>query len=143
MSGRVLVGIITFILLCAFAGAISLGIKGWRTDDVSQGFAVETGAGVTTANVTLSRDLFNDEVTEVQSISSNISETPVATSYTSDTNYLFIAALTASESRALTIVYYSEIDDTIMRIIGPFLAFIIFGGCAGAILYGIWKGKHR
>ena len=106
MSGRVLVGIITFILLCAFAGAISLGIKGWRTDDVSQGFTVETGASVESANVTLSRDLFNDEVTEVQSISSNISETPIANSYTSGTNELNITGLTASESRALTIVYY-------------------------------------
>ena len=142
MIGRVLVGILAFILLVSFSGVIGLGIKGWRTDDVSHSEAVETGAGVTTANVTLTRDLFNDEVTEVQSISSNITETPIASTYTSATNLLGISALTASESRTLTIVYYSEVDDAIMRIIGPFLAFMIFGGCAGAILWSIWKGRR-
>ena len=142
MIGRVLVGIIAFILLVAFAGAITLGIHGWRTDDVSQGFVVSTGVGETTANVTLSRDLFNDEVTEVQSISSNISESPFVSSYASATNVLLVAGLAASESHALTVAYYSEVDDTVMQILGPFLAFMIFGGCAGAILFSIWKGKR-
>lgn len=143
MAGRVLIGVFTFILLCAFAGSISLGIKNWRTDDVSQSAAVNTGAGVTSANVTLTRDLFNDEVTEVQSISSTLSETPAANNYTSDTNVLNITGLLESQSRTLTIVYYSEIDDTLMGVIGPFLSFLIIGGCAGAILFYIWKGRHR
>ena len=143
MIGRVFVGILAFILLAAFAGAITSGIKTWRADDVTQNAVVDTAAGVTTANVTLSRALYQDEVTEVISISSTIEESPVASSYDSDTQNLLVAALTAETSRTLTVNHYSEQEDDVMQALGPFLTFLIFGGCAGAILWGIFKPSRR
>lgn len=143
MIGRVFIGIIAFILLVSFAAAITGGIKIWRTDDVTQNSVVVTGAGVTTSNVTLSRELYQDDVTEVISISSNATETPVATSYDSTTQYLLVSALDASTTRTLAINHYSEVEDDVMQALGPFLLFLIFGGCAGAILWSIFKPSRR
>lgn len=140
MLGRVFIGIVSFFLLIGvFSSSITTGIHNWRSNDTTQSFVVTTG-GVTTANVTLSHDLYQSNVAEVAAITSSISETPVASSYAS--RALVLAALTPSQTRTLTIEYYAETDDSIMRIIGPFLAILIFGGCAGAILYGIFhKGR--
>jgi len=73
--GKVVVAILAvFLLLGGFAGAINDGIKGWRTVDATQAFVVTTGAGVTTANVTLTYELYQANVAEVQSVSSNETE---------------------------------------------------------------------
>ena len=145
----VLLGILAmFLLLGPFQPAISDGIKGWRTDDTTEISIVTTAAGVTTANVTLGHDLYQATVSEVISVTSNITESPVATSYTEATKVLLISALNANDSRTLTIEYYAETDDTVMRALGPFLSVLIFGGCAFAILISIWqstktKGRGR
>jgi hypothetical protein len=145
MLGRVLVAIIAiFLLLGAFAGPISDGIKTWRSDSLTQNEAgVTTGAGVTSANVTLDYDLFQADATNVQSITSTIEETPVATSYDEDTNALLVSDLTAEQTRTLAITYLSETEDTVMRVLGPFLAFLIFGGILGALAWGVVKGGGR
>jgi 1-aminocyclopropane-1-carboxylate deaminase/D-cysteine desulfhydrase-like pyridoxal-dependent ACC family enzyme len=139
---KVFIGILAiFLLLGAFSGAILDGIKGWRTEDTTQSYVVATGAGVTTANVTLSLELYNDEVTEVISVTSNETETPIASSYDDATQKLLIAALNANDSRTLTVNYYGLPDDDVMNAIGPFLAFIVIGGLVFAIVYGVWKGR--
>jgi len=125
-----------FLLLGAFASPILDGIKGWRTSDVTENSVVATGAGVTTANVTLASDLFQDDVAQVIAVSSNGTESPVATSYTAATNVLLISALNASETRTLSVEYYAESDSSIMQAIGPFLGFIILGGCIAVIFLG-------
>lgn len=142
MIYKVFIGILAiFLLLGAFSGAILDGIKGWRTEDTTQSYIVATGAGVTTANVTLSLELYNDEVTEVISVTSNETETPIASSYDDATQKLLIAALNANDSRTLTVNYYGLPDDDVMNAIGPFLAFIVIGGLVFAIVYGVWKGR--
>ena len=142
MIYKVFIGILAiFLLLGAFSGAILDGIKGWRTEDTTQSYVVATGAGVTTANVTLSLELYNDEVTEVISVTSNETETPIASSYDDATQKLLIAALNANDSRTLTVNYYGLPDDDVMNAIGPFLAFIVIGGLVFAIVYGVWKGR--
>lgn len=142
MIYKVFIGILAiFLLLGAFSGAILDGIKGWRTEDTTQSYVVATGAGVTTANVTLSLELYNDEVTEVISVTSNETETPIASSYDDATQKLLIAALNANDSRTLTVNYYGLPDDDVMNAIGPFLGFIVIGGLVFAIVYGVWKGR--
>ena len=143
MIGRVFIGIIAFILLVSFASAITAGIKTWRTNDVTQSSVVATGAGESTANVTLSRALYQDDVTEVIGFSSNLTESPVASSYDADTQVLLVAALNVNTSRTLSINHYSELEDNVMQALGPFLTVLLLGGCAGAILYGIFKGGRR
>lgn len=145
MVGRVLIAVLAiFLLLGAFAGAITDGIKTWRTNDTTENFDVTTGAGVTGANVTLSYDLYQAATAEVQSITSdNASDAPVANSYVEATKALEVTGLVASDTRVLAVAYYGETDDTVMRILGPFLQFLIFGAIIGAILYGMWKKTGR
>jgi len=128
-----------FLLLGVFSSPILDGIKGWRTEDTTQSFAVSTGAGQTTANVTLSSDLFQDDVSEVVSISSNISESPAATNYTASTKVLLVSALTASQNRTLSINYYADSESTIMQAVGPFLGVLIIGG----LIFGIFISMRR
>lgn len=142
--GRVIVAIFAVILLLGFAGPISNGIHDWRIDEVTQTFSVATEAGGTSGSVVLSRDLFKDLVSEVESVTSNYEgDTPAPGTYTAATDTLTVTGLTESQSRTLTVVYNSEKDDEIMQILGPFLTILIFGCIIGAIFYYVWKGKKR
>ncbi len=140
--GKIVVAIICIVLLLGFAGGITTGIHNWRTDEVTQLAAVTTGGGVTTGNVVLSRDLYNSAVSEVKSITSTYSEYPATGTYTEGTKTLQITGLAESQTRTLTIKYYSEKDDEILQTLGPFLAVLIFGGIIGAIVWYVWKGKR-
>jgi hypothetical protein len=143
MIGKVFLAILAiFLLFGAFASPISDGIKNWRTDDITENFIVTTGGGVTSSNVTLSRDLFQSSASQVIDLSSNITESPVATSYDDSTGNLLISALNAGDTRTLAVEYYADLEDTVMKAIGPFLAFLIIGGLALAVVYGIWKKKR-
>ena len=137
--GRWVVAIVAiFLLFGAFAASINSGIISWRTQDLTQGFAVSTGAGVTSANVTLSNDLFQDDVTRVISITSNVTgESPVATSYATATNVLLVSALNASETHTLTVNYYADTENSALQAVGPFLGFIVFG----LLLFGIFHSS--
>jgi len=142
MLGKIFIGMLcVFLLLGAFAVPISNGIKGWRTDDITENKLVTTGSGVTSANVVLSRDLYQANTGEVTSITSTIEETPVASSYTEATKTLLVTELEQSQSRTLTIEYNSETEDTTMRVLGPFLSLLIFGGILAAIVYGVVRGR--
>ena len=139
MAGKVLIGILAiFLLLGAFASPMIDGIKGWRTNDTTQNFAVTTGGGVTTANVTLTYDLYQAAVPEVISIiSTEEADAPAATSYTEATKILLISGLEADKTRTLTVNYYAETDNDVMRVLGPFLGVLIIGGCVVLILWGM------
>jgi hypothetical protein len=145
MMGRVFIGILcVFLLLGAFATPINDGIKTWRTNDTSEDFEVTTAAAVTSANVTLSYNLYQEALAEVQSISSNdTDDTPVAAAYTDATKYLLVSGLDGDTTRTLTVDYYAETDSTVMRVLGPFLAFLIFGFLLMGIVWGIVKGQRR
>ena len=140
--GKVFMALLAvFLLLGAFASPINEGIKGWRTVDTTQSTVVVTAAGVTTANVTLTSDLYQDKATEVISVSSNVTETPVATSYTEATNYLLISALDAATTRTLAINYYADSESSVMLAVGPFLGILIFGGLL-AVIFMSARGKR-
>jgi hypothetical protein len=143
MIGKVLLAILAiFLLFGAFASPISDGIKGWRTEDITQNFVVVTGAGVTSANVTLTKDLFQGAASEVIAISSNETEVPVATSYDESTNNLLVSAINASKTRTLSVEFYADSDSLVMQAIGPFLGVLIIGGLAFATVMGVLKKRH-
>lgn len=143
--GAVLFGIIAlFLLIGPFRAPISDGIKGWRTSETTENYNVTTAAAVTSANVTLSYDLYQAATAEVIGITSNVTtETPVANTYTEATKRLLISGLDADATHTLAVSYYAETDDDVMRVLGPFLSFLIFGLPAFAIIYGIWPRKGR
>jgi hypothetical protein len=129
-----------FLLFGVFRDPIIDGIKSWRSDPTTQTTLVTTGGGVTAANVTLSYDLFQAALAEVTSVvSNNSSDTPAATLYYEDTKNLTIGGLASGTTRLLTIGYTAETQDAAMRHLGPFMVFIILGGC---VFYIFWQNKH-
>ena len=85
--------------------AMILAIDQFRLDDQVDPFVETTGGAETTADVTLSQDLYGDE-TRNASVSSNVTgDAPVASSYVSATNVLTITGLQVSTSHYLTITY--------------------------------------
>jgi len=103
-SLMLLIGACIIILLLA---AVVTGINDFRSTEYTEAHGlVTTAAGKTTANVTLTQDLFEDRTSEVVSVTSNItSDVPLVTTYTAATNYLHVSGLTADVSRTLTVVY--------------------------------------
>ena len=133
-----------FLLIGPFRTPISDGIKGWRTSSATENYNVTTAAAVTAANVTLSYDLYQAATAEVIGITSNVTtETPVANTYTEATKVLLISGLDADATHTLAVNYYAETDDDVMRVLGPFLSFIIFGLPAFAIIWGMWPRHKR
>lgn len=142
MVGRIFIAILALVLLFGFSGVITTGIHDLRTDEVIQSEEVVTGVGETTADVVLNSALFRDGISEVDSITSTVEETPVSSSYAAETQTLTVSGLDADETRTLTITYYTELDDVYMGIIGPFLLFIIFGGIIFALIWSVVKGRR-
>ena len=99
-SNLIAAGIIILLL-----PAMLLGIDQFRLVDQVDPFTVDTGGGVTTANVTLSQDLYGNE-TRNASVSSNVTaDAPIASSYVSATNVLNVTGLQASTAHYLTVTY--------------------------------------
>lgn len=146
MVGKVFVAVVSiFLLLGAFSTQILNGIKTWRTDGLStQSTVVTVGAGVTAANVTLAKDLYQANIVNVSSITSTDgTDAPAATLYTESTLALQVEGLNDDATRTLTISYYGETDSDVMRAIGPFLGLLIIGGSAALIIWSVFEGKKR
>ena len=142
MIKRLGIGIFVLIMMFAFSSTISNGIHGLRTDQVEQTELDVITTSETTADVVLTEgSLFNGAVNQIVSITSTIDEEPHAASYDVDSDTLTVSNLTTSETRDLTITYYTEVTDQFMPVIGPFLPFLIFGGIIFAVIFSIWKGK--
>lgn len=137
--GKLLMGVVVIILFI-FLGVrtIPTGVHDWRTDVRTENFIVATGVGVTTADVVLADDPFLNQTDEVETIESTLAEVPVATTYVTATNTLTVSALDANDSRTLTITYNTEVDDDIMRAIGPFLTALIFLFFVGVTLWFVF-----
>lgn len=120
-------------------------IQSHEVSDVNVGVA--TGAGVTTADVVLTEDLFKDAVSKVVSITSNnVADVGpmAATVYVPATNTLTITGLAANDTRTLTIVH--DVDSLadytgLSMIVGisPMLIWLVILGSLGAGLYGTVK----
>lgn len=145
--GKILLGVIAiFLILGPFSPYFIGGVKTLRTEATTNAFVVTTGAGVTSANVTLTEDLFQANIGDITSISSNATETPIPTTYDEDTKVLLLTVLNDSTVRTLTIAYLSETNDPGMMALGPFFTFLIIGGLIGVIIWGIVderKGHRR
>ena len=110
---RIVLGVIGIILVVTLFPTVLTGFMGlWDVAaaqvDIQED--VTTALGVEIGNVTLTQTLLNSEVANVDSITSNITETPVADNYTSP--LLYLTGLTANETRTLTTTYDYGIRDT-------------------------------
>lgn len=135
-----ILGIIGIIIVFIMLPTMLSSVSDFQTTSYSETESnLATAAGVTTANVTLNLDLFDDDITNVTTISSNNSETGMtAEAYVAATNVLLIGGLDANSTRTLTITY--DIDDLESYTglgeftrLSPFIivAFAIFGLMGG------------
>ena len=83
-------------------------IMDFRTDEPSESYTVATGAGATTANVTLSNTLWDDDTSSISMTSNATLDSPTVSAYNTSTRVLTVAGLQASTSRTLTVTYSTE-----------------------------------
>ena len=77
----------------------------FRTDLREDTFSSDTGVGVTTANVTLHKPVYDDDTDTIDIASDLGTDTPVYSSYNSTTRQLGVSGLTTNTSRTLTVSY--------------------------------------
>lgn len=146
-SGGIIVSIIMVAVMFIMFPIVMDASHDLQTDDfVQTEAAVVTGVGVTTADVVLDEDLWDDATTSVLSITSDeVTDVPVANTYTAGTNTLNITGLAADDSRTLVITYeYDGLTDyTGMGALVAVAPLLLFIGVIGAVvggLYGSFKG---
>ena len=100
----IMFGVMFMIIVMPF---LINGIHDARTDTFEESFAsTTTAAGVVSANVSLSYNLFADAAANVNSVSSNVtSDSPSASTYNTVGDILLVTGLTASQTRTLTVNY--------------------------------------
>lgn len=96
------------VIVLGTLGAINSSIFDFRTDELEQTFSVTTGSGETTANVTLSNSLWQDDVAHAEATSNNTSDAPSAQSYNTTSRQLLVGGLVADTTHTLTVTYNSQ-----------------------------------
>jgi hypothetical protein len=140
--GKILIGIVALLLLFAFSGDISDASIGLRTDETTEAFVVTT-SGITSANVTLANDIFHDDLQYITSVtSSNSTETPLATTYTTATNKLLLTSLNPTDTRTITVNFKMATIDPVWGALGGFLLLLIIGGSAALIIAGMRSRRN-
>ena len=80
-------------------------IYNFRTDVQDDEFSTDTESGQTTANVTLIKELYEDDTGTIEILSSISTDTPAFSSYNSTTRQVLISGLDDDTTRALTVSY--------------------------------------
>jgi len=141
-SGGIIVSIIMVAVMFIMFPIVMDASHDLQTDDfVQTEAAVVTGVGVTTADVVLDEDLWDDATTSVLSITSDeVTDVPVANTYTAGTNTLNITGLAADDSRTLVITYeYDGLTDyTGMGALVAVAPLLLFIGVIGAVVGGLY-----
>lgn len=125
---------------------ITEAVYDFRTDIRDDTFAVETGVGETTANVTLIKEVYDDDTETIDILSDLSSDSPAYGNYATATRELQVTGLTASENRTLTVSY--DVDALVASpalntLIGwtPYLWYICVFLFTPASLFAIFTGR--
>ncbi len=97
--------LVVFVAAILFMLPITAAVYDFRTDLKEDSIFFQAGAGVTGANVTLIKPLYNNDIATVSVLSDEQADTPVVTSYTSATRVLLVNGLAASTNRTLEVSY--------------------------------------
>jgi len=92
-------------LIVLLIPAIMISLDSFRLTDQEEPHNVTTGASVTSANLTLAQDLYNDDTVNASVTSNLTSDAPVPSTYTASTNVLLVTGLDDSATRQLTVTY--------------------------------------
>ena len=97
--------LIIMVAAVLFMIPVDQGIYDFRTMLRTDTFNYETGAAETTANVTLSNILYDDDTDTIDILSSISDDVPLFSSYNSTVRLLDMTDLAVSENRTLTVTY--------------------------------------
>jgi len=114
------------------------------TDETSVSGNVTTGAAETTGTVGLTFGLYQDEITNVVSITSTEgSDTPAASSYAAASDLLTVSGLAANSTRILTVTYDWDAT-TQFEGFGPITRMaplLMILAVIGIAVFSMYKGK--
>jgi len=115
-----------------------------QTESQADSYNVTTGAGETSADVTLTRDLWAHNVTAVTNFTSTeATDVPVASSYVEATRALTVGGLAESKTRTLSVTYDTDrlggyVGLSSLAGVMPLIIFIgIFFGSGASIYSGV------
>jgi len=125
---------------------ITTAIYDFRTDLREDSFAVETPGANTTANMTLTKPVYDNDTNTIDLLSSLATDTPTYASYNGTSRLLGVSGLTASENRTMTVTY--DIDalvanpsiSTLMDVL-PFIWLICIAVFAPLGLFAVFTGR--
>lgn len=146
MVSKVILGIIAIVILFLFFPMVQTSVGTFRSDEFTETEPGLTTGAVATANFTLDQALFDADINNVVSISSNLTEpaTITPTGYTASTKNLQVTGLKQSDTRSLTLVYKVNAleSDTPLNTFAPFFLFFFILGGIGLVLKLFWnKGR--
>ena len=95
--------IVTTVIL--FLLPISSAVYDFQTDLREDDFTVNTAVGVTTANVTLLRPIYDNDTSTIGMISDTSDDVPLYSSYNTTTRALAMSGLSANTTRTITVSY--------------------------------------
>ena len=124
------------------------GIYDYRTDVRTDTFNITTAAGVTAANVTLHRPIFDADTNTLSYFSDNTADSPAFSDYDSVTRRLEVSGLAADDTRELDVLY--DIDalaaslaiNNFLNVL-PFIWIIIIVAFPAAALAAVLMGRAR
>lgn len=110
---KVAMTVIGVIICLLLFGTMIGGITDAQTDERTDTFISTTGIGETTDDVVLVSDIFDDNLNNVVSITSNNSDdAPLPDTWVGASNTLTVRGLNADDTRTLTIIYkYDNLDN--------------------------------
>jgi len=144
---KVLVSVVGLIFLLMLAGNVLPDVvNDVAAEDYSENFENTTGAGVFSANETLSYAHYYEDTTNLSVTSDNGSDTPVILHYNEVDYIVTVGGLAESDSRILTIDYAREAHQEFTGFTGfmRLTPFILILGGIGACIWGIfsaWKSR--
>lgn len=121
-------------------------IYDFRTDAQTDTFTVTTAVGLTTANVTFSKELYDNDTQTIILNSDLATDNPILTSYNGTTRAALVSGFTSNATRDLEVVYDRPSFDpsgalsTFMDLIPWFWMLILAIFPLAALVY-IWWGK--
>ncbi len=129
-------------LLIILMAATMGGITAFRSTTQTLQYDYTTGAGGTSANLTLPLAVLDDNLLHINSVTSNITaDAPIAAVFIVGTKTLNVTGLNASDTRRLTVVYrtpslvdYNSGVDLVAKWWPLFLVFGIIAVVVGAIV---------
>jgi len=125
---------------------VTTAIYDFRTDLREDTFSNSTGVGVTTADITLFKPVYDDDTETIDILSDLATDVPAYSSYNGTSRQLGISGLTDNTSRIFTITYDIDALDghdaisTLMDII-PFMWILVMVAFPMAALFAIFTGR--